>query len=286
LVSFYDSALFTFKKNDKNEFEYKYKLTDDIRWFDEQGNAVSVSKEKDSLALLGAYDTALSHDGHQLFVASSASNALAIFTLGNSGQPKSNLVIRNQQNTNYALSSSVAVQISNDDSVVAVASYSEHAITLFNRTSQGKLSYKQTLRNSQNGIISMMFPHNLAFSSDSQYLYVAADGALTVFKRNKHNLFDPIQSMSNTSLDANSLGGAVDIKLTPDNRHLIVASETDNAIAIFSRGLDGLLNLQNTLRSESTMGISSININADGNYLYTTSGDGGDSLSVYRITYE
>lgn len=283
LVSFYDSALVVFNKNSEGYFQYQQTISDYVKWFTEDGDPLPVPEESDKLGILGAYDIVMTPDNQQLLVAGSASNSLSIFDLGSQGEITSSQIIRDSQIQNYGLKSAVSVNASHDNNYVFVASYEEHAITVFTRSKTGKLTFNQTLRNNQNGIHQMVNPHSLASSTDSQFLYVACDGAVVVFRKvdGEYTFF---QTVSNDDEGISGLSGAVGITLTPDNKYVFVASEKDGALVVFSQESSGILQFVSIIQEPEIEGASSVIVSPDGEYLLLTAGDEGNSLSLYEIT--
>lgn len=277
LVSFYDSAVVSFKKDALGNFQYQQTISNNVKWYAETGGSVLIPEKLDTLALLGAYDIAITPDNQQLLIAGSASNALSVFNIDSNNKITSEQIFRDSHNANYALKSAVSVVVANNNTDIFVASYEENAITIFKRASSGKLVYSQTLRNSQ-----MESPHSLAISSDNNYLYVACNQSVVVFQK-QNNQFIHLQTLSSTDVNLIELAGSAHIALTPNNEYVFVAAEADGAVSIFLRASDGTLHFDSLLKAPELEGVSSVTFSPDGKNVFITAGNEGNSLSVYKI---
>ena len=274
LVSFYDSSIVIFTKDAMGDFQYQQTISDNVKWFKETGESIQIPEKLDKLALLGAYDIAITPDNKKLLVASSASNALSVFNLDSHHRISIDQTLRDSQNVNYALSSAVCVIAAGNNTDVFVASYEENAVTIFTRTDSGKLVFSQTLRNNQ-----IKSPHSLAISADSQFLYVAGLQAVVVFHR-ENDKYTHLQTMNIMDSKLAGLAGASGIALTPNNEFVLVTAETEGALVIFSRAVDGKLTFHSLLKEPELEGASSVTITPDGKYVFVTA---GNSLSIYEI---
>ena len=77
----------------------------------------------------------------------------------------------------------------------------------------------------------------VAVSSDGRHLYATSfDGAVVVFSRdNSSGKLSFVQIVKNSDLDNNGLNGASAVLVSPDNKHVYVASALDNAVVVFTR---------------------------------------------------
>jgi 6-phosphogluconolactonase (cycloisomerase 2 family) len=282
LVSFYDSAVVVFNKNIAGNYQYQETISDKVKWFQEDGNSVQVPEHLDKLGLLGAYDIAISPDNLQLYVASSASNALSVFNLSTEQSITNKQIIRDNQSENYALQRAVSVNSALDNVHVFVASYEENAVTIFTRGINGKLGYLQTLRNEINNISQLVSPHSIVSSADSQFLYVACSQSVVVFKKTSDK-YVYLQTISNSDLGVSGLSGAAGVALSADERYVFVASEIDGALVTFIRTDDGLLHFHSSLQETALEGASYVTLSTNGHYLMVTAGNEGNSLSIYEI---
>jgi len=284
VISFYDSALVIFKKEVDGKFHFQHAYSDKIKWWEYKGKPIVSSLQK--LSLLGAYDIEINAASDQLYIASSVSNAVSIFNINKDGFPIFSHAIRDTDNINYDLEGAVDVLISPNNSKLFVAGYNENAINVFYKQDELKFNLSQRLINNSDGIKDLEQPQSMTISSDGLFLYVAcSNGSIVVFNQNDNGQFDFLQSITHVGQDV--LAGAGSITLSPDNQTIFVASETDNAIAIFSKNNDGTLKFKSAMtnkemKKNTLLGASSVNVSFDGKYLLVTAGK-GNSLSIFRI---
>ena len=76
----------------------------------------------------------------------------------------------------------------------------------------------------------------VAVSSDGRHLYATSfDGAVIVFSSDNSGKLSLVQIVKNSDLDNNGLNGASAVLVSPDNKHVYVASALDNAVVVFTR---------------------------------------------------
>jgi len=126
-------------------------------------------------------------------------------------------------------------------------------------------------------------------SPDGQNVYATGfnDNALVVFKRNSADgLLTFMQSINNATLGVNGLGGANGVVVSPDNKHVYVASYKDSAVVVFNRNaVDGTLSLveiqQNGISNNAGLsGANAIAFSPDNLRVYVT-GAVDDALTAY-----
>jgi DNA-binding beta-propeller fold protein YncE len=289
VASFYDSAVVLFEKDQQGDYQFIQVIRDGLPYQEVTSNEASV-KIKDKLGLLGAYDIAITADNSQLFVASVASSAVAIFDINKNGKVFFSHAIRDSDDTKYGLEGAVNVIITPDNSQVLVAGYNENAVTIFNRNGYAALEHSQTLVNGKNGVKNMKTPQGLAISPDGNYLYVACGGenSIIVFAKNEQGKYSYLQSINNTDNDIIGLAGAASVTTSPDGAHVFVASESDNAIVTLAKLKNGQLKIISVVKSEGIKkageltGAASVYVSPDGKHLLVTTGK-GDSLIVYSL---
>jgi len=126
-------------------------------------------------------------------------------------------------------------------------------------------------------------------SPDGQNVYATGfnDNALVVFKRNPTDgLLTFMQSINNTTLGVNGLSGANGVVVSPDNKHVYVASYKDSAVVVFNRDMaNGTLSLveiqQNGISNNTGLsGANAIAFSPDNLRVYVT-GAIDDALTAY-----
>jgi DNA-binding beta-propeller fold protein YncE len=127
--------------------------------------------------------------------------------------------------------------LSPDGSNAYVASSTEAAITVFNRSLQdGTLGQVQTLRDGFGGE-GLFGAEGVAVSLDGRYVLVAStiDNALAVFSRSQTGGTLTFLEVYQDGVDGvDGLEGARFVALSPDGRNVYVTSSGDNAVAVFA----------------------------------------------------
>lgn len=131
-----------------------------------------------------------------------------------------------------------SIVASPDGKHVYVASSLDDALLTFSRATSGKLTHLQTLFDTDAGIDGLDSARGVTVSSDGKHVYVAAllDASLAVFARNSVTgqlTFVEVERDGVAGVDG--LAGANAVTVSPDGRHVYVASRSDDAVAVFSR---------------------------------------------------
>ncbi|OLB79485.1 MAG: hypothetical protein AUI14_10130 [Actinobacteria bacterium 13_2_20CM_2_71_6] len=268
----------------------------------------------DDVGLKEPAGLAVTHDNTFLYVASYSSSGVAAFsrdtTTGALTQLSgNNACVTNATTTGCALGKALSqpwgIAISPDDKNVYTASYGSSGVAAFSRdTTTGVL----TQLSGTNGCVTnsgtsgtcatgkaLGGADGIAVSPDGAYVYVASysDAAVAVFSRNSST--GVLTQLSGTSGCVSNSGtsgtcvvgkgmtGVVAITVSPDGGGLYTASDTDNAVGIFSRntGTGVLTQLSGTGGCISNTGSSGACVtgsNLAGSYDVAVS---PDSASVY-----
>ncbi|BAP54557.1 conserved repeat protein [Thioploca ingrica] len=120
--------------------------------------------------------------------------------------------------------------------------------------------------------------NSVAISSDGRHLYATSfDGAITVFSRdNGSGKLSWVQTVNNSDLDNNGLNGASAVLVSPDSKHVYVASALDKAVVVFTRdqttGKLTLVEIQQDGSSggDGLEGANALAMSADNLRLYVT----------------
>jgi uncharacterized repeat protein (TIGR01451 family) len=100
------------------------------------------------------------------------------------------------------------------------------------------LSLVEALVDGVGGIEGLGGASAVAISADEKHLYATGsnDNAIVVFSRNSDTgVLSFTQVMKNSDIGNNGLQGANAVAISPDDKHVYVASITDNAIVVFTR---------------------------------------------------
>jgi 6-phosphogluconolactonase (cycloisomerase 2 family) len=128
----------------------------------------------------------------------------------------------------------------------------------------------------------------VAISADGNFVYASGGSAVEVFSRNAGTgALTSIQVMQDGVGGVDGLGGADNLVLSPDGKHLYVNGKTDHAVAVFSRnagtgmltfveqqrqGVNGVFGLHDT---------AALTISPDGAQLYVSGWIEPSSLTVF-----
>jgi len=170
-----------------------------------------------------------------------------------------------------------AMAISQDGSRLYLTALNDNAITVFNRTAAGNLTFVQSYTNVINGA------SGVAISPDHAHIYAASSTDHTIFaaKRESDGTLTPLASYPSAQLD-----GVSQLKISADGSWLYAAAGNVGTLNIFSRdkstGLlkssTPLVNAQNNV--SGLAGVRSMAISNDGN-IYTASLVDG-SIAMFR----
>jgi CSLREA domain-containing protein len=241
-----------------------------------------------SPVLAGAKSVAISPDGQQVYVASGGGGgAPAAFHVllrdNNSGSLAGGFAIFRDgfELANFSFPDGIAV--SPDGRHIYVAATGSNAIFIFSRSASGAVSFVTSITSSNlNGV------QQLALSEDGVYLYATAhtsstNGRIVTYQRNPqngalsfkqaliHNIFQAWSGCP--GITVRGMGGATGLTISPDGRHLYVASWGSSAIARFLRNSDGTLcylgRVQDGVGGVTDLqGAWDITVTPDGDFVY------------------
>ncbi len=186
----------------------------------------------------GASAVAATLDGKHLYVAASADNSVALFTRDATTGLLSFGAVYADGASASAIQGASAVAVAPDGGQVYVTGFGENGLEVFTRTAlTGALVSLDIERNTVAGVTGMAGPRGVAVAPDGRHVYVAAatSSAVVVFSR---NLATGALTWASTVVNGggvSGLGGARAVAVSPDGRHVVVAGETDNGVAVFAR---------------------------------------------------
>ncbi|MFK8182701.1 MAG: DUF4347 domain-containing protein [Phormidesmis sp.] len=280
---------------------------------DERGNLTLRATFQDGVdgvdGLDSAYDVAFSPDGSQVFVASAEDSALTLFDRDAEGNVTFNTTFKDNVDGVDGLSNAHSVAVSPDGTQVFVTGGNnifigdsdpnrfsgDSALAVFDRDANGNLTFREALKNGENGIDGLAGAYEVVVSPDGTQVFVAGydDDALVVFDRDTEgNLtFNTVfkDGDTNNGQTIDGLNGAISLDVSPDGTQVFVAGYTNNAIAIFDREA-GVLTFDQVLRDnengiDGLEGTWSVRVSPDGNQVFAT-GDSDSALAVFNRSAE
>lgn len=188
----------------------------------------------------------VSPDGRHVYVTARRSHAVAVFARNaETGQLTFLEAIHGLQSDVTFLDAPAGLSISNDGRHAYVASRNIDSVTVFERDSNtGHLEFVEILRNGVGGISGLGYANAVTVSPDDQYVYAGGneDDTLVVFRRDETTgQLTLVETVVDEVNGVNGLGGIYFITVSPDSRHVYVASRNDDSIAVFHRNDDGTL---------------------------------------------
>ena len=186
---------------------------------------------------------------------------------------------------------SSSVTFSPDGKHVYVTAYSEYSIAVFAlNQATGELTYVETEKDGVDsgdggGTVDGLYePYSVAVSPDGKSVYAPGDGddAITAFTRNSTTgriVF------AESELDGvggvEGLGGADSVAVSPDDKHVYVGSESDEAVVVFARNSTTSQLAFVEVKQSTTAGgsvaaldsVADIVVSADGKQLYVLADD-------------
>lgn len=167
-------------------------------------------------------------------------------------------------------------------------------LPLFVAVSPGRaaeLSLREVHRDGIANVDGIDGPQGLALSADGKYLYVAgsSESAVGIFKRNATtgtlSFAGLVRNDPNNGVSG--LGQAQSVALSPDGKHLYVASGSDKAVAVFSRSAStGALTFVEAQKQDGVSSVVGLNgaesvvVSPDGKNVYVAA-DVSNAVTVF-----
>jgi 6-phosphogluconolactonase (cycloisomerase 2 family) len=192
--------------------------------------------------------------------------------------------------------------LSHDGRFLFAAASGDQAIMSFNRnTTNGNLTFIQTVENNVNGDFGIEGVYSLALSPDGQFIYAAGsvsdsiavfavnevDGTITFVEKEQNNVGDP----DDGGTPVGFMDRPIDIHVSADGTQVFVAADFSSAMVVFDRDeTTGELSYQESFKKgvngvSGLGGASALWSSDDGAHVYVL-GRGDDSLSVFDRTID
>ncbi|MFC1553148.1 beta-propeller fold lactonase family protein [candidate division KSB1 bacterium] len=189
--------------------------------------------------LRGGGSNEISSDGKFLYQAGLAGDAIAVFRIDEeTGKLTQIQVVIDNTDGVDGLDNVTDLTISPDEKFLYGGSQRDHAIVLLKRDqTTGLLTFVKSYFDEQDGLTGLQGARGIKVSPDGGILIVGGrtDDAVSVFNRNRETGELDFIEMYRDEVDGYTyLDGPVDVELSPDNKHVYVATEVDDAINVFS----------------------------------------------------
>jgi len=255
------------------------------------GRLTFVHRLKDGVDGVNGLDRArglvIPADGDHVYAVGEFDDAVVVFDRdAASGQLAFVAALLDSQGGVDGLNYAWGVAVSPEGNQVYVAGYNDNSITQFDRdAATGQLTYVQTHYDNVAGVDGLSWAVDVAISEDGKHVYVtgSADSAIALFARDVvTGQLTFVERLTDSAGGGGAIGGAMDMALSPDGRHVYVAARFDNAVSVFSRNLQtGRLTFVQNYQDAVTLNYTeALTVSPDGAYVYVA-GLYGDALLVF-----
>ena len=241
--------------------------------------------------LAGAVSVTVSPDGNHVYGAGGNDNALAVFSR-NSTTGALTYVTTTKDGV-AGVEGIVGIRwvtVSPDGDHVYTAASSDHAITVFSRsTTTGALTFVTTSEDGVAGVDGLLAARSVTVSPDGKHVYGtgASDNAVAAFSRNTTTgALTFVTTSKNGVGGVDGLGAALVATVSPDGKHVYVTGNASDAVAAFSRNsTTGALTFVDFYQDgvggvDGLDGAFPVSVSPDGDHVYV-GGDTDDAVAVF-----
>jgi 6-phosphogluconolactonase (cycloisomerase 2 family) len=189
-----------------------------------------------------ARSVTVSPDGRHVYSIGQADSAVAVFSRDStSGELTFVEFEKDGVGGVDGLAAAFSVTVSPDGKHIYVASNADSAVAVFSRNSTtGELTFVEVQKDGVDGVDGLALARSVTVSPDGKHVYAAGwlDNAVAVFSRNSTTgelTFVEFEKQGVGGVDG--LGAASSVTVSPDGKHLYVASFGNAAVAVFSRSV-------------------------------------------------
>ncbi|QOC21318.1 beta-propeller fold lactonase family protein [Wenzhouxiangella sp. AB-CW3] len=186
----------------------------------------------------------LSPDGSQLFVSARHGNALLVFDREQDAESDDYGRLTHHTTLQQGLAGvtdldgAIDVAIDSAGTNLYVAAENEAGMTRLVRDGDGNLEIVESWKRGETNLPGMGGTQHLQLTPDNVEMFVTGfdDHSLTIFLRDDDS--DELEiraTLFNNQGNISRMGGPTDMAVSPDNRHLYVVANEDNAIVVFTR---------------------------------------------------
>jgi 6-phosphogluconolactonase (cycloisomerase 2 family) len=249
------------------------------------GLLTSVEVERNGVGGVDGIDSGsglvVSPDGAHVYVSGRDDDAVAVFSRNaTTGEVTFVEVQRDGVGGVDGLAGVESVVISPDGAHIYATGRDDDSVAVFSRNgTTGALTFVEVQTDGVGGVEGIAGPFSVAVAPNGSHVYVAggADDAVAVFSRNGTTgalTFVEVQQDGVAGVDG--LAEATSVAVSPDDAHVYVAGNDDNAIAAFDRNpVTGALSFATSYSFGSAYKVV---VSADGTLLYGVNVGGGLAL--------
>lgn len=241
--------------------------------------------------LEGLSDVALSPNGAHLYAAGTFDDALAVFSRDAGTGTLSFVEVEFDDTAGVdGLGRVRAVVVSPDGRHVYTAADNDDSVAQFTRnTTSGELTFITAAFNGVDGVSGINGATDVAISNDGAHVYVAGtdSNSIAVFNRNDTTgVLTFAGRATNGSDGIAGLSGPVAVVVSPGGNHVYAASQTSDALTVFSRNsATGLLTFiefedDGVGGVDGLRDVEEVTVNPDGGHVYAVSSI-DDAVAVF-----
>jgi len=186
----------------------------------------------------GATAVVISRDGKHLYVASVDAGTVAVFAR-DAATGELSFVEKQLREDVPSLDGATSITLSSDERQVYVGGLGNGTVTVFARDpATGKLTFASAVADGTAGIDGLAGARDVEISRDGKHVYVAglAESAVVAFRRDAETgALGFIEFEQNGKGGVEGLVGVWGLALSPDGKHLYVASQFDDSLSVFTR---------------------------------------------------
>ena len=230
-------------------------------------------------------DVTTSPDGQNLYVTAGTGDSLGAFTRNPTTGALSLVEIeKDGLNGVDGLDGAIGVTISPDGQNLYVAAAVDDALTAFTRNpNNGALGFFEVKKDGVGGVDGLHNARGVSISPDGKNVYVASqtDDALAVFTRNPSTgALSFVEAEKDGVGGVDGLNGAHGVAVSPDGRHVYVASIGDALVAFARNPTTGALNFVEAEKDgvdgvDGLDGARGVTLSDDGKHVYVASSEDG-----------
>jgi len=237
----------------------------------------------------GATAVVISSDGRYLYVASVDAGTVAVFTRDPATGDLTFLEKHLREDV-PSLDGATSITLSSDEKQVYVGGLGNGTVTVFGRDpATGKLTFASSVVDGTANVDGLAGARDVEVSRDGKHVYVAglAESAVVAFRRDANTgALGFVEFEQSGKGGVEGLVGAWGLALSPDGKHLYVASQFDDSLTVFARDPStGALTYVETRKQEEDEvsgmdGAVTVLVSGDGKHVYLTGSSEG-AIAVF-----